>query len=1083
MTIAYQGSVGGTVAETLAIYPSARKVLRVLKDESRSRVLLGHSTMTIKELVERLWRDLDDRRAALSLSGERLALDTVMRDQRLDEQAGLESSPGLVESLVGTIRQLKSAAIEPKDLFRACDDSARNGFAAHEIDRITWVGRVFEAYEQLLADRTLADGHDRELAVVNDLHRAERADSRPRLLDGVTRLHVAEIYDLSLLQYMLIASLIRLLGDATITIQAAPHDANDATFPGLTWNRFVEDESIADQTLPAFVRRGGRDGRLNFILEHIFAPNLPTPPPYDSTVRIIEAPTRTREFEQVARFIRGVLERADGDRIAPDRIAIVARDMAPFGDELRAVMRRYRVPLNLANRPSLARSPVGRFVLALLRMPLGGFRRDALIRLLDSGFISHNARRFRSVVAGAGFIDESTKPLDECIESLCARLVDDLAALAPDSDRCAGLKNSLERAERSRAAFSSMFALLRPLAEPATVAAQVDRLRSTLARLGFAEATGVDGDDETLRHIAALNSVLDALSRDAGLVSPGRTVSSDEFADVVELALTEAPRDDYPAEPARAVQALSVDDARGLDFDLVFVVGLNDEVFPHYHNEDPVIADALKLKLNRALAAPLRKRLSPHAPPILGRILRTRYEYNRIDAFLFFLAVSMPARELVLTYSTADAAGAPLARSPFVDQVIAVVGGDENALAEKTLLKLAPEELNPSIDECFTVQEFLAHAVESEALASALAKSVAAPDELASIARRIDAERARAGYFALPSREERREITCDPVKAGLAGYFDGRVAGDWRLRQLLLGNSAAPRHWRAGFLDELAVCGFKFFAARILRLTEDEELDYEPSALEEGTLAHSLLADLLLAGLDFSNRHTALERADRFLESRYDLEKTKARDAAFFDIKWSNVRLLVRELVLWEVGHAADHEGRELTTEGEVSAVVRDHRAAAADVRVDVTVRGRYDRLEVYRNEGGVIDRIRVIDYKTSRALDTWRKAANTARGEFGVTRFQLPVYLLGVMDPRASELARDATIESGYLVLKSREKSAIFTVPRALIEGVGAPVPTRIIDLVVEALDGRFDVDPYECSNYCPFRTVCRYEKRTARE
>ncbi|MGH7865665.1 MAG: PD-(D/E)XK nuclease family protein, partial [Candidatus Binataceae bacterium] len=645
--------------ETLAIYPSARKVLSVLKEESRSRVLLGHSTMTIKELVERLWPDLDDPRAVLSPSGERLAVETVMREQRLAEQAGLESSPGLIESVVGTIRQLKSAAIEPADLFGACDDATRSEFAPHEIGRIKWIGGAFDAYEKLLAARALADGHDRERAVVDELHRAERDGHRPRLLHGVTRLQVAEIYDLSLLQYMLIASLIRLLGEATITIQAAPHDANDANFPGLTWNRFVEDESIANQSLPDFVRRGGRAGRLDFVLEHIFAPNPPPPPPPDATVRIIEAPTRPREFEQVARSIRGVLERAGNDNVALDRIAIVARDMAPFADDLGAVMGRYGIALDLADRPSLTRSPVGRLVLALLRMPLDGFRREALISMLASGFVSHSASRFRSVVSDAGYIDESTKPLEECIASLCARLSDELAAPELDSQRRGAIERSLESAGRSRAAFSNLLALLRALAGPATFASHVDRLRSTLTELGFAESTAVDVNDETYRHIAALNSLLDALAHDALLVSADRVASADEFAAVAELALSEAAPDVYPTEAAGAVKALSVEDARGLDFDLVYVIGLNDEVFPRYHSEDPLIDDELKIKLNRPFAALLGKRLSPHAPPILGRILRTRYEYNRSDAFLFYLSLSMPARELVLTYTSADARGAP----------------------------------------------------------------------------------------------------------------------------------------------------------------------------------------------------------------------------------------------------------------------------------------------------------------------------------------------------------------------------------------------------------------------------------------
>ncbi|MGH7864536.1 MAG: PD-(D/E)XK nuclease family protein, partial [Candidatus Binataceae bacterium] len=435
----------------------------------------------------------------------------------------------------------------------------------------------------------------------------------------------------------------------------------------------------------------------------------------------------------------------------------------------------------------------------------------------------------------------------------------------------------------------------------------------------------------------------------------------------------------------------------------------------------------------------------------------------------------------VLTYSSADARGAPLLRSPFVDQVIAILGGDESAGADGALVKLDPAKLIPSIEECFTAREFLAHAVESQALASALATGICPADQLGSIARRIDVERERARYFALPSREERKAVAYDSVKAGLAGFFDGRVGGDSRLRHLLLGDSAAPRHWRAGFVDELAACGFKFFAARILRLSEDEELDYEPSAREEGSLLHALLADLMLEGLDFSDRGGALELTERFLASRYDVQKRKARDAAFFDIRWSNVRLLIRELVLWELEQAAEYHGRELTAEGRIATLVRDHRAGAGDDRVDINFHGRYDRLELYRDARGAIDRIRVVDYKSSRSFERWRKAANAARGEFGVTRFQLPVYLLGVIEARAAELAPDLTIESGYLVLKSSDKSAIFAVPRALVEGDGAPVPNRVVDLVVEALEGRFDVDPHECDDYCPFRAVCRYEKRTA--
>ena len=71
-----------------------------------------------------------------------------------------------------------------------------------------------------------------------------------------------------------------------------------------------------------------------------------------------------------------------------------------------------------------------------------------------------------------------------------------------------------------------------------------------------------------------------------------------------------------------------------------------------------------------------------------------------------------------------------------------------------------------------------------------------------------------------------------------------------RLTRMLCGDPEAPRAWSATKLGELAACGFKFFAHRVLALSEDEEQDYELSALEGGELIHEVL-ERLLDHIDF----------------------------------------------------------------------------------------------------------------------------------------------------------------------------------------------------------------------------------------
>ena len=113
--------------------------------------------------------------------------------------------------------------------------------------------------------------------------------------------------------------------------------------------------------------------------------------------------------------------------------------------------------------------------------------------------------------------------------------------------------------------------------------------------------------DDAARAWGPVRAALDGLSRWAALAGSERVVDAAEFASMVETAFdcAAAPAD---SETAGAVVALPVLDARGLDFDLVFVIGLNDGIFPSYHPDDPLLPDEVKLALNRPLGEALRRR-------------------------------------------------------------------------------------------------------------------------------------------------------------------------------------------------------------------------------------------------------------------------------------------------------------------------------------------------------------------------------------------------------------------------------------------------------------------------------------------
>jgi ATP-dependent helicase/DNAse subunit B len=1080
------------MAKTLMIAPTARKAADQLKRVvGGAGCVMGHLILTFPQLVAALAGESDDTREPIDHIGERIALRRALEQARLPSLPE-SPGPGLIESLLGAIRSLKTAALTPADLRQAA-----HGLALATAIPLDDLAKAAEAYDALLAQAGLRDHYDREALVLAMLHRCEDEGRRPRLLKDVGRIVIAEIYDLSLLQFMIAASLIRIVGAAEVTIQAQPNQVTNATrFAELTWNRFVGEESIADQTLPEFVNRAGRIGRLSFLLRNIFASEAPEPPPIDDTVQIVKAPSPMREAEEVARAVRELLEKSGGEPIALGRIAIVARDLGPYADYLETAFRRYRIPLRLGRERPLIAAPAARAILDLLRVPAENFGREALGRVLGSALFRSPATGYFPMLAEAGYIDRTTAPL---LERLAGRRDFFRAAAnhAQDQKTNRRAAAAADRFERARGAFARLLDFLEPLDETVSVADHVKRLRHALAELHFDPAANPLDPDAAGNAAAAgpIDAALDTLAGANARLASDRRLNAKEFAAEVAAVFAETTFDIPGDDSAPGVLALPVMEARGLDFDFVFVMGLNDGVFPAYRGEDPLIPDAARVALNPRLADALRRRYAARAAAAPGPILRTRRHRNAEDPFLFFLALSMPSERVTLTFAAADDSGRPLARSPFIDEVVRLLGGG-------SIREVKPENFIPPPSECRADDEIINCAAELSMFDGACPAEIAAPERAASISRRIQIERARRDYLAMPTREELKSLDSSPEKAGRAGPYDGRIGLDPRLREILLGASGKqPRRWTAGRLDAAAACGFRYFAAEILRLEDAEEIDVEQSGMERGSLAHDVLRELIEQHVDFSRLAAARKRARELLEKLRAAHEVEARDPAFFAIAWENVERIVDDFVRYENRRLADgaEQPSESHAERSFTLKIEDRRPLPPDQRIEVVLSGRIDRLDLYRNRDRLIERLRVIDYKTSRSLRGYK--SELAPEHFGLTSFQIPLYLMAARNDFAGEIAPKAKFEGGYLALAARdhEKEAAteFEGARFAIEPeerkqfaeraepasdasaiVRIPVADRIVDVVSAMAAGRFDVDPLDCDEWCPYRSVCRYRK-----
>jgi RecB family exonuclease/superfamily I DNA/RNA helicase len=354
---------------------------RVVQFETLARLILrqaGQPAATLdgaarQRLVRRLLAELRDAGA-------------------LPTYARVAAEPGFVAVAAALLDDLASAAIDPPRFAAA----ARS---PHDAELAT----LYARYEAFQRQHGLAD-LPRRLSLACAALRSGAG------LPGVSLL-IADGFDqLTPLQLALLAELAR-RAPLTLTLTASPQ-------PRVALRRFERTLAELRERFQTRERRlpPGPDTRsapLRQIEAHLFALDDPPAAPAGGLVALAEAADREREVRAALRHLRLLLDRG----AAPEQIALLYRDGAPYLSLLREVAAEYGLPLDLAEGLPLAGAPPVAALLALLRLPGQDFPRRGLLEALRNPYVAAarpttNGQRPTADDEGA-FGDEGRRAEDE----------------------------------------------------------------------------------------------------------------------------------------------------------------------------------------------------------------------------------------------------------------------------------------------------------------------------------------------------------------------------------------------------------------------------------------------------------------------------------------------------------------------------------------------------------------------------------------------------------------------------------------------------------------------------------------------
>jgi ATP-dependent helicase/nuclease subunit B len=775
------------------------------------------------------------------------------------------------------------------------------------------------------------------------------------------------------------------------------------------------------------------------LLADRLAPSLGPPAAADATVptggQVVIASDGDDEIREVVRL---ALTRAD-DGVPLHRMAILYRLADPYARTVAQALAAASIPAAGPTPRRLADTVAGRVLLALLELADHDLARDAVAAWLASGPVRDPARgrpvdayrwdllsREAGVVAGADQWDERLARLGAA--RTAAR--DELAVTGDDEAMHARMASDVEELAALRTFVATLADDLAP-AQPSWPGFARWARRCLDRYLGPEAARGSWPD----RELDAARRVDAALEGIASLDALGTTPDAAAFRAVITAEL------DAPAgRLGRMGDGIFVGPlaaAFGADFDVVFVVGMAEGIFPPRGREDPLLRDAVRAQLGLPL-----------------------YAARRSDERRDYLAALACAPERILSVPRAD----PRAQ--------------RKRLPSRWLLETAA-----ALDTRRTAEELLALPAASWLrVVPSFERGVLDASEPASIIER-DVASLRGWAAAHRSLPTHPLVTADAQLAAgcaaLAGRasthvtaFDGAV-GEW---PALVPNPDRPVSATA--LETWATCPFKYLLAQILRVREvprPEELD-TISPLDRGSLVHAVLEEFLRTAPPRTSPPQPWSASDyrQLLEiAARQCDRVEAAGLTGHPRRWTLERRRIRrellEVLDQDVALRTEHDVVPMP-DGLERAFGLDGGDPPVEVEVDgrrVAFRGRIDRIDRSPDGAHAV----VWDYKTGRSEQRIGDDPLAAG-----TRLQLPIY--AAVAARATG-ARDVAAHYWYTQSGNTPGFAVDDSVRARFAEVVGGVLDGIEAGAFPAVPGdpRQDGagrDTWDNCCYCPYDRVC---------
>ena len=955
----------------------------------------------------------------------------------------LTDTAGGSAALRATLRDLNDADIDIATILEAL----KEGFLEGE-DSSRTLGAIFELYEKMAISQ-----NNLEFMEVSDLTRlATHMVPGAKFLEKLHHILYYGFYDLTQLQLDFFRAIASHYPTTLFFPLREGHPA--FLFAELFFKRYIHG-IISDSKALVKLPKSPQPNCLDSVLDRFFVDHPEEAPPALAACKIITASGAEDEVLTVAKEVCRLVEEGYMFR----QIGVTARGLEGYVPLIARIFRAHNIPFCSSAEEPVSLYPMTKAINFLCLLITDDYYRPYLIELVSSPYFK-----------GEDFCPPGIKPRPDYWDILSRRL-----SITKGMEEWRSLERFLQSGIEFREGengeeehwnltalevqglWNIVYSLEKDFsALPATAPwhSYVDSFRVIIDRYldlpGFQREIGQELEPE-IEVGKRLTAALDSL-RQRDLFTP--SVSLEVFITALQQTLERASIK-LGAENIAGVQVLDAMAARGIPFKILFIIGLNEKVFPRYIQEDALLRDSARRTLEAGLGYKIPEKM-------LG------YEEEKL---LFYLLLNAASDRVYCLYQRSDQSGRPLVPSWYLDELGRTLWGRRIAVGTMK----AVEEAIPRqwLDKHKTSPYYQTSLLTPKELAMLL---LLQDKEVLPLLQELD----MAPGLLLHGRETlmilekaRQELTSrDGWTGPLAGYWD-----------TITQKGPSPTA-----LELYAQCPFRYFAQQALQLKPLERpetiLGLEPA--EEGQLYHQVLCLFYNRLAQFQYFQTDKGKIDIYQILEQVTNETFQQFAQGHPIRYP---------VLWEVWQEGARDTLQRLIEKDLGSLAESgfvptyfeieaqagFPGSGQEILSGLAMHGRLDRIDLKKQNSTIL--FRIIDYKFKAGTSPKKEDRDLTEAAIRAQRLQPPIYLL-----LGSDYLREG--QKGH---QPRPESVIFQFiapgwpndPLATSEFPGdcwtSPLGDQIaqnIALLLKGIKaGLFFIIPDDQGycRYCDFSTICR--------